>query len=317
VLECKDAINIHYIPPPRRFLTTKNKALFVFFGPLKVLFQILSLFYILQSVPQPLYILIQVYFLFSFVLIQNPPSIPTIVVARLVCSFRSAKLIIDWHNLGHTILALRLSQSHPLVRMHQLYEAVFSRFAYAHFSVTDALRRYLITTYRLQNVIVLRDRAPDRYSPIDNPRQTKVLAKLPETRDVDRNTTKILVTSTSYTADEPLHPLLTALIKYTSTQHVTLPNILLLITGRGPMQEEYRQMISNSCLSEPNAKCSVKMVWLEPHDYPLLLACADLGISLHESSSGMDFPMKIVDLFGCGVPVCAVRFPAYVILDRG
>lgn len=175
------------------------------------------------------------------------------------------------------------------------------------------MRQHLIQTYGLQNVIVLMDRPPERFSPFDEDAKAQFLKNLPDTRWVDRNATKILVTSTSYTPDEPLHPLITALLKYSKTSISSLPKILLLITGKGPMKEQYRQIIEESSLSgkDPNTKCVAKMVWLEPDDYPRLLACADLGISLHTSSSGMDFPMKIVDLFGCGVPVCAIKFDAY------
>jgi beta-1,4-mannosyltransferase len=84
------------------------------------------------------------------------------------------------------------------------------------------------------------------------------------------------------------------------------PDLVILVTGDGARRSEFERRFAGL----PARRTQLRTRWLEPEDYPRVVGSADLGLCLHRSSSGLDIPMKIADLFGAGVPVCALDYGA-------
>ncbi|MEW5312867.1 MAG: hypothetical protein WDW38_004467 [Sanguina aurantia] len=311
------------------------------------------------------------------IIVQNPPAIPTLSLCWLAARRHGARLVIDWHNLGYTIMRLNMGKGiarSVLLPLARTYEHFWGPCGDAHFCVTRAMKEELQANWGVPRPVVLYDRPPASFCssslptthdlflrltpglasqrfddfltprlthdadlpspslPTSNPNTAASDAPAPDTTSSSTQITSrtiltemhgsgataavhprpgrpvVLVTSTSWTPDEDFGMLLDAMVEYNGRavlkHSLQLPDVLLLITGKGPQQEMYLARIAQLTLE----KVAVRTLWLEAADYPILLGSADLGVSLHASSSGLDLPMKVVDMFGCGLPVAALAY---------
>jgi len=263
----------------------------------------------------------------GFYLVQNPPSIPSLMVTWIVSCLRGATMIIDWHNYGYTILSMNLkSQSHPLVKFSKWYEGFFGYFSHMNICVTKAMQNDLEGKWNI-NAEVLYDKPPDHFKYIEsNVVKANLFTRLINSGCFDdckehlmwqslvnltnpnsKENTAIIISSTSWTEDEDFSIFLDALVVYEKekSSQTNLPNLICIITGKGPLKDYYKRKICGLKFNH----ILVTTPWLESDDYPKIIGCGNLGVCLHLSSSGLDLPMKVVDMFGCCLPVCAVSFP--------
>ncbi|XP_068003374.1 chitobiosyldiphosphodolichol beta-mannosyltransferase isoform X2 [Melanerpes formicivorus] len=288
---------------------------------LKVVVQAVQLLCTLLRMEQP-----------ACVLLQNPPGLPGIAVAWAACLFWRSKLIIDWHNYGFTLMGLTHGRNHPLVQAAKWYEKLCGRLSDHNLCVTQAMREDLWLNCSIRAVTLYdKPAAYFKETPLDLQHQLFLkLAKEHEPfraeavswsgqssafTEVDGQSGEVrkaggrpalLVSSTSWTEDEDFSVLLKALEGYEDSisEGAKLPSLVCVITGKGPLKDYYNGLIHQLHFKH----IQICTPWLEAEDYPLLLGSADLGVCLHTSSSGLDLPMKVVDMFGCCLPVCAIHF---------
>ena len=103
----------------------------------------------------------------------------------------------------------------------------------------------------------------------------------------------LVLSSTSWTPDEDFGVLLEAAGIYDrmlkTGNRPDLPDLLVVVTGKGPSRARYERLMAKAALRH----VAFRTLWLEAADYPVLLGSADVGVSLHTSSSGLDLPMKV------------------------
>uniref|UniRef100_F6W713 Chitobiosyldiphosphodolichol beta-mannosyltransferase n=1 Tax=Ciona intestinalis TaxID=7719 RepID=F6W713_CIOIN len=273
----------------------------------------------------------------TYLLLQNPPCIPSLAICCFLSVCNGSKLIIDWHNYGYSILALSLGENHLMVkvakcqkvrivskRAYLMYEEIFGQLSSGNLCVTKAMQEHLFNKWNI-SADVMHDRAASIFRKLDNEERHKLFLRFgedyPEFATPGKGESRfthmgelgvsmksdrpaILISSTSWTEDEDFSVLLEALQYYEENTSLDLPNILCVITGKGPQKSYYQKQIA----AKNWKRVEIITPWLEASDYPKLLGSADLGVSLHTSSSGLDLPMKVVDMFGSSLPVAAINF---------
>ena len=261
----------------------------------------------------------------SLVLCQTPPALPALFLCWLVARRDGALVVADWHNLGHTVLADaslrrkgRLSFADRVaVAIYDFLERRSGRLLDRHLCVTHALKAWLSRNYGI-HAEAAHDRPPSMFTSLSENERLAALERIgsiafpsssndPFWRgrslaDASKDRPTLVASSTSWSADEDFDLLLDALIAY---DKANTRRLVVIVTGKGELRRRFEERYATLDLKSVR----VATAWLTTKDYCSLLACADVGVSLHASTSGLDLPMKVVDMFGVGLPVLQLAFP--------
>lgn len=233
------------------------------------------------------------------IVVQSPPVLPTVLVCYLLAKVRKAKLIVDWHNIGYTVLAQTVKFP-ILIAIAKATELLLAKVGDLNFVVSNSQRQWMQINAGI-SAITLYDRpVPSRFRPLPTSERRDARRKIRERLGWDpQDDILLIVSSTSWTPDEDFDMLVKALAQIRR-------KVQLLVTGKGPLKTFYEQQILE--LGLRNVQFAT--LWLSYEDYARLLGAADLGICLHSSTSGVDLPMKAIDMIAAGLPVAAIQFPA-------
>jgi beta-1,4-mannosyltransferase len=246
----------------------------------------------------------------NLIIIQNPPCLPAVIISIFLSLFYSTKVVIDWHNLGFKMLEEKYGRETLLSNISKWLEFFISHHCYAHICVSNSMKSWLQDKFFLHPIVVY-DRPFKIFesSSTELDRKHNLLVKyqfndqilfphlvandssLPlnhatiSTDIIENNVVNrkdgahILVSSTSWTADEDFDMLLDSMIllnlrlfnirqKIISSSKESDPKlwpqrIVLFITGKGELKNAFIEKVKK--LESENALdyVAIRCLWLE------------------------------------------------------
>lgn len=231
---------------------------------------------------------------------QNPPCLPAGLGCWLHQSLFQSRWVLDQHNLGYTILQ---HAGLPLVGVSRQVEKVFARKATHNLVVTQTMADHLQRHWQVSSQ-VLRDLPTSRFPSYQGQAKQAARSRLAQKYQLKlAEDTPLLVSPSSFSLDDSFQVLIDAL---TALDPQIRAPLNLVVSGRGPCLPSFLQTMGGCQFQH----IQIQHVFVDAEDYPTLMGVSDLGICLHESTSGLDFPIKVLDMLSASVPVVALDFPA-------
>src|SRR5688572_26473720 len=162
---------------------------FVWGSALRALGQAMRLFATLMRVPKP-----------ELILVQNPPAVPALSIAWLASRLRGARFVIDWHNLSHTIAAVKVGDHHRAVKALARSERRWAKRADGHLTVSQALADWLAREFRITAVVTY-DRPSEAFAPPSSASAAALWEKFAAEQQLGSARPPIVVCPTSWTPD--------------------------------------------------------------------------------------------------------------------
>src|SRR5262245_6936641 len=138
----------------------------------------------------------------NLVLAQNPPAFPTLAVTWMALKRHDVRFVVDWHNLGYTVLGLRLGRWHPAVRLARWYERRDARRVDANLCVSRGMAAFLQNRFGVKNTHVLYDRPGSVFTALERPERERFRQGLFGRLGIRLTQTGLIVCPTSWTEDE-------------------------------------------------------------------------------------------------------------------